>query len=61
MVILLYYLILSDYENKLFIGSSLISNELPITQKGDSVRIMYDDNTNELIDIITFENLNFEL
>ena len=56
-----YYLILSDYENKLFIGSSLISNELPITQKGDSVRIMYDDNTNELIDIITFENLNFEL
>jgi hypothetical protein len=56
-----YYLLLNGYENKIFIGSSLISNELPITQSGDSVKIKYDDGANELVDIITFENLNFKL
>jgi hypothetical protein len=56
-----YYLLLNDYENKIFIGSSLISNELPITQKGDSVKIVYDDGANELVDIINFDNLNLRL
>ncbi len=56
-----YYLLLSDYENKIFIGSSLISNELPLTQKGDSIKIVYDDGTNELIDIINFDNINLQL
>ncbi len=56
-----YYVLLEKYENKIFIGSSLISNELPITKKGDSVAIKYDDGANELVDIITFKNLNFNL
>lgn len=54
-----YYLVLDGYENKIFIGSSLISNELPVSQKGDSVRVKYDDGANELVDLITFDNLNF--
>jgi hypothetical protein len=56
-----YYLITKDYINKIFIGSSLISNELPITNIGDSVLIRYDDGGNELIDITKFDNLEFQL
>lgn len=56
-----YYLMVKDKENKLFIGSSMISSELPITNIGDSVLIKYDDGQSELVDIVDFENLTIQL
>lgn len=52
-----YYLTLADYQNKIFIGTSNISPELPITQIKDSVVIKYDDQKPALVDIIRFDNL----
>jgi hypothetical protein len=34
-----------------------MSNELPITIVGDSVKISYDNGTQELIDVSSFQNL----
>ncbi|AZQ62856.1 hypothetical protein EI427_11605 [Flammeovirga pectinis] len=56
-----YYIMIDDLDSKIFIGSSLISSELPITQVGDSVNIKYDDGANELVDIVSFDNLNIRL
>ncbi|MBB6459794.1 hypothetical protein [Flammeovirga kamogawensis] len=56
-----YYIMVDDLDSKIFIGSSLISSELPITQVGDSVNIKYDDGANELVDIVSFDNLNIQL
>ncbi|MDV6169064.1 hypothetical protein R1T16_11565 [Flavobacterium sp. DG1-102-2] len=42
---------------KIFIGSSQLSNELPVTVVGDSVRISYDTDNEEVIDVSTFDNL----
>ncbi len=55
---MLFYIQLEGLENKIFIGSTSISNELPLTQIGDSVRVVYDDGGNELIDLMHFDNLN---
>lgn len=52
-----YYLILENYENKIFIGSSSISNELPLTEVQDTVLVKYDDGAGELVDITSFDNL----
>jgi hypothetical protein len=51
-----YYFKLKGNE-KIFIGSSQMSNELPITLVGDSVKISYDNGTQELIDVSSFQNL----
>ncbi len=56
-----YYIMLKDYENKIFVGSSLISNEITVTQVGDSVQITYDEDENEIVDISQFDNLNIKL
>ncbi|OHX64162.1 hypothetical protein [Flammeovirga pacifica] len=56
-----YYIMLEGHPHKLFVGSSLISGELPITQAGDSVRVKYDENSTEIIDIVNFDNLNVDL
>ncbi|MFK7031316.1 hypothetical protein [Flavobacterium oreochromis] len=45
-------------ENKIFIGSSQLSNELPITRVGDEVEITYDVDTEEVIDISSFKNFS---
>jgi hypothetical protein len=50
-----YYFTVEGKEN-IFIGSSQISNELPVTLKGDSIVISYDDDTQGLIDISSFKN-----
>lgn len=50
-----YYLTL-DQSSKIFIGSTQISNELPITKIGDSVEISYDNDTEALIGLSTFKN-----
>ena len=52
-----YYFTVEGKEN-IFIGSSQISNELPVTAVGDSIVISFDDDTQGLIDISSFNNLN---
>jgi len=52
-----YYFTVEGKEN-IFIGSSQISNELPVTAIGDSIVISFDDDTQGLIDISSFKNLN---
>lgn len=50
-----YYFTVEGKDN-IFIGSSQISNELPVTFAGDSVVISFDDDTQGLIDISSFKN-----
>jgi len=50
-----YYFTVEGKEN-IFIGSSQISNELPVTAVGDSIAISFDDDTQGLIDISSFKN-----
>jgi hypothetical protein len=52
-----YYFTLSNVPNKIFVGSSSVSNELPLTQKMDSIKIWYEDSRTQLIDISQFDNL----
>ncbi|RWW92326.1 hypothetical protein [Flavobacterium cerinum] len=42
---------------KIFIGSSQLSNELPVTIVGDSIKISFDVDNEEVIDVSTFDNL----
>ena len=42
--------------NNIFIGSSQISNEMPVTMAGDSIQISFDNDTSGLIDISAFKN-----
>jgi hypothetical protein len=44
---------------KVFIGSSQISNDFPLTNPGDSVFITYDNDNQEVIDVSSFKNKNF--
>jgi len=54
-----YYFTVEGKEN-IFIGSSQISNELPVTFAGDSIVISFDDDTQGLIDISSFKNASLE-
>jgi len=54
-----YYFTLKDYP-KIFIGSSQISNEFPVTILGDSVTVTYDNDNQEIIDVSTFKNKKFK-
>ncbi len=47
-------------ENKIFIGSSQLSNQLPITREGDQVEISYDNDTEEVIDVSSFKNFSIK-
>ncbi len=50
-----YYFKVKDYPN-IFVGSSQISNQLPLTMVGDSVKVSFDLDLEEVIDISSFEN-----
>jgi hypothetical protein len=54
-----YYFILKD-SPKVFVGSSNISAQLPISQTGDKIKVTYDDDIEKIIDISTFENLDLK-
>lgn len=54
-----YYLTVKDYPN-IFVGSSQISNQLPITAVGDNVKISFDLDNEEIIDVSTFENISLK-
>ena len=51
-----YYFMVKDYAN-VFVGSSQLSNELPVTIVGDSIKISYDVDMEEVIDVSNFDNL----
>lgn len=50
-----YYFTVKDYPN-IFVGSSQLSNELPVTKEGDSIHISFDVDMEKIIDVTTFEN-----
>ena len=54
-----YYFVLKD-NPKIFVGSSNISLQLPISQIGDRVKITYDDDVEKIIDISSFDNLDLK-
>jgi hypothetical protein len=54
-----YYFTVKDYPN-IFVGSSQISNQLPITVVGDRVKISFDLDSEEIIDVSTFENISMK-
>ncbi|MFV8354778.1 hypothetical protein ACNQGB_01165 [Flavobacterium sp. XS1P32] len=55
-----YYFKVKDYPN-IFVGSSQISNQLPVTIVGDSIKISFDVDLEEVIDISSFDNINLKL
>jgi len=54
-----YYFTVKDYSN-IFIGSSQISNSLPVSSVGDSIEISFDSDTQGIIDISSFKNLTIQ-
>ena len=52
-----YYFTLDNVPNKIFLGESVVSSELPLTQVADSVEVFYDDARNEVINVAKFDNL----
>lgn len=52
-----YYFTVKDYP-KIFVGSSQLSNELPVTLAGDSISVSFDVDLEEVIDVSSFENKN---
>jgi len=50
-----YYLMLK-VSDKIFIGSTQISNDLPVTLVGDSVEISFDDEKDNIIGLSSFKN-----
>ncbi len=50
-----YYFKVKDYPN-IFVGSSQLSNELPVTIVGDSVSIAFDLDLEAVIDVSSFDN-----
>ena len=54
-----YYFIVKDYQN-IFVGSSQLSNQLPVTIVGDSVKVTFDLDLEEVIDVSSFENTSIK-
>jgi hypothetical protein len=55
-----YNIVITGFENKLFVGSSDISVELSVSKIGDQVKISFDDGGNPMVDMIAFDNLGLE-
>ncbi len=51
-----YYYFTLKNSTKVFIGSSQISNDFPISNIGDSVEITFDNDNQDIIDVSTFKN-----
>ncbi len=54
-----YYFTIKDYPN-IFVGSSQVSNEIPLTVVGDSVKVSFDIDNEQVIDVTSFDNLNLK-
>lgn len=55
-----YYFILDTMPNRIFITSSNVSMEMPLTAVGDEVSVLYDDYGNGNVDIVEFDNLGLD-
>jgi len=53
-----YYYFTLKSSPKVFIGSSQISNDFPITKIGDSVAVSFDNDNQDIIDVSSFKNKN---
>lgn len=54
-----YYFTVKNH-NKIFVGSSQISSQLPITKEGDSILINFDEGMEEMIDVSSFKNMSIK-
>jgi hypothetical protein len=54
-----YYFTVKDYPN-IFVGSSQVSSQFPVTIVGDSVEIAFDIDEEKVIDVIQFKNKNLK-
>jgi hypothetical protein len=54
-----YYFTVKDHP-KIFVGSSQISSQLPITNVGDSIMISFDVDLEEMIDVSSFKNISLK-
>lgn len=54
-----YYFTVKDYPN-IFVGSSQLSNQLPVTIVGDSIKVSFDVDLEEVIDVSSFDNLSMK-
>jgi len=54
-----YYIIFENKDDKIFIASLNLSNELPLTREGDNVSVGFLENPNSSIDLVKFDNLEF--
>ncbi|WP_396187233.1 hypothetical protein [Flavobacterium sp.] len=55
-----YYFTIKDYPN-IFVGSSQVSSEIPVTIVGDSVKVSFDIDNEQVIDVTSFDNLNLKI
>ncbi len=56
-----YYILIKGAENKLFVCSFNLSPEIVVTRVGDFVKIEYEEGGNEVVDMVSFDNLNISL
>lgn len=54
-----YYMVVEGEENKIFMASYMVSDELSITRDGDTVKISYIDDKNGTVDVMEFDNVAF--
>ncbi len=54
-----YYFKVSNYPN-IFVGSSQLSSQIPVTIVGDSIKISFDIDNEEVIDVSSFENISLK-
>jgi len=54
-----YYYFTLKNSPKVFIGSSQISNDFPISNIGDSVAVSFDNDNQDIIDVSSFKNKSF--
>ena len=54
-----YYIIINDDRTKLYVANGALSDELPITREGDTVKISFIDDKNGTVDVSKFDNLDF--
>ncbi|EPZ62193.1 putative membrane domain protein [[Clostridium] sordellii ATCC 9714] len=53
-----YYFTLEGINDSIFIVSSKVSHEVPLTKEGDSIKISYDKEHKGNIDILEFDNIS---
>ena len=54
-----YYFTTKNYPN-IFVGSSQVSNQLPLSVVGDSINLTFDIDNEEVIDVSSFENTSMK-